>query len=162
MITIRKSDKNDAKSIIALDREWEKEGTTWPLEIYYRRPNIEKTLIKQIKKGFCFVAEENSAVIGYIRGATAKSKENWPSYYLEKGQKYGEIESFYIKKEYRKKNLGKKMVKILLEEFKKNRAFVVSLWTSSKNVWGLVNFYKRFGFEERYVNMVLNLNKSRI
>lgn len=160
MIKIRKAKIEDAKNVIKLDKEWEKEGTSWPLEIYYKRPNIEKTIIKQIRKGICLLVEDKRKVVGYILGEIKKISVNWPSYYLKKNDKYGIIDSLYIIKDYRKKNIGKKLIKKLVKEFKKNNVRAVTLWVSSKNVWSLVNFYKRFGFEERYIEMVLNIRKK--
>jgi len=154
MILIRKAVASDAEAINYLDKEWEKEGISWALAM---SPTAVERIKKEIKKDFFYVAEYKGAVVGYVYGFVKTAVRAMPSYSIEKGQKYGEIESLYVLKEHRNKMAGGKLVKRILSEFKEKDVAKVKLWTSHKNVWKIVRFYRRFGFQERHVDMVLDL-----
>ena len=152
MIEIRKAKISDAKEIFKLEREWKKENISWGIFLPKTRQN---EIVKEIKKQVWYVAEENNQIIGYIQGEIIKSSGIRPAFGIKKGEKYGELHSVYISKKFRGKKIGNLLIERLFEDFKYQKIKTIKLKAVSKNVWSLVKYYKKFGFEERLVDMVL-------
>lgn len=147
---IRKANLNDVNGILKLEKEWKKENISWGIVL-----SKKKELIKEIKKQIYYIAEEKNEIIGYIQGEIIKSKKDSPTYNIKKSQKYGELHAVYIKKKFRDKHIGESLVNKLLNDFKKQKLKIIKLKAVSKNNKKLINFYKKFGFEERIVEMIL-------
>ncbi len=152
MVNIRKANLTDSKEIYLLEKAWEKENINWGIFIPKDR---EKEIIKELKSYIFYVAEENKKIIGFIEGQIIKAKKMKPSFEIKKGQRYGELSAVYILKNFRGKNMGKLLIKKLFEDFKKEKLKRIILKSTSKNARGLADYYKKIGFEERLIDMVL-------
>lgn len=154
MILIRKAVITDAKAVNNLDKEWEKEGSSWT---FYMAPNAEKGIKKEIKNDLFYVAEEEGSIFGYIHGSIKRAKEEIQEYAIKEGEKYGEIESLYVIKRFRKKHTGGVLVRKILHDFREKGIKKVVLWSANKDFDITLEFYKKFGFEPRDIYMVLDL-----
>lgn len=96
------------------------------------------------------IAEENKEVIGYFMGAIEKA----PQYIHPK--RIGVIFDAFIKKEYRKQGIGKKILKELLRWFKKKKVKHIELTVDARNKIGL-RAWKKFGFFDFRLKMRLDL-----
>lgn len=130
----------------------------WKIDRYYRRGS-EKTqeefknyLLKNFnKKNFkILVILDQKKPIGYFIGKIEKGKPHISP------QKIGKIESAFLLERYRKKKLGEKAFKKLLEWFQKNKIRNVEVSVDSRNKIG-VRAWKRYGFFEFQKNLRLDL-----
>ena len=93
-----------------------------------------------IKNGTVWVAVDDHKVIGYLAGSIAKK-----AYYINQIQ--AELDNFYIDKEYRRKGIGKKLIKEFKEYCRKQGVEEMIVTASSKNV-NAIEFYKSNEFED--------------
>lgn len=105
---------------------------------------------KKLKKEDCqfFIAEDQGKPIGLIEGYIEKS----PPFY--KYSRKGNIGPTLVKKEYRNKGVGKKLVKEMLSWFKSKDIKWIQLTTHAKNIKS-INFWKKIGFKEYSIRMNL-------
>lgn len=142
-ITIRKATEKDLKVVVELNASLFKEDAgqrdplankNWPSQegiIYFSKRIKDKNSI-------CLVAEVRNEVVGYLAGSV-KKVETW------RPVKRTELESMYIKNEFRDRGIGTKLV----EEFFKwskgkgvQRALVVAYATNER----AIKFYRKMGF----------------
>lgn len=153
-IKIRKARVNELENILLLSDELaiadlpfdEKVDKNWAHT--FKGEKYYKDKIKEIT-GVCFVAEINGEIIGYL---TAANKEI-PSYRLVK---VADLENLFVKKDFRSKGVGKK----LLGEFKK-WAKEIKVDKVAVTVFALneraIGFYKREGFMPQDLNLEMYL-----
>ncbi|HDD46502.1 MAG TPA: GNAT family N-acetyltransferase [Candidatus Aenigmarchaeota archaeon] len=97
-----------------------------------------------------FVALDGSRIIGFVAGKIIRA----PVVY-EYGER-GYISEVFVKPEYRNKGIGSMLIKEIIAWFKKNGVRRVLLDSYAKNK-AAMNFYKKFGFEEYFINMKKNI-----
>lgn len=109
-------------------------------------------LRKKLKKKDCqfLIAEDQRKPVAFIEGCIKKSTP------LYKYPRRGEIGPTFVKKEYREKNIGKKLAKEILSWFKSKNIKWIQLTTHAKNINSL-NFWKKIGFKEYSIRMNLLL-----
>ena len=93
------------------------------------------------KSTFGFVAIENNEIVGMITGLV---ENTFADAYLHR--KEGLVRGFVVKKEYRKKGVGKKLLESVMKEFKKRGIKVYIVYFYSKNP--AKKLYKKMGFKE--------------
>ena len=71
--------------------------------------------------------------------------------YKIRGGVQAHIEDIVVKKEFRGKDLGLKIIKILTEKAKEMGCYKVSLSCKDHNI----NFYRKCGFDQTGINMTL-------
>jgi len=152
MVEIRKAKISDANEIFKLEKEWKKENISWGIFLSKTR---KKEIIKEIKNEIWYIAENNKKIIGYINGKIIKAKGIKPAFEIKKGEKYAELNAVYVLKKFRGKKIGDLLIKKLFEDFQNQKIKTIKLKAVSKNTLGLVEYYKKFGFKERLVDMVL-------
>jgi len=146
---IRRADEKDFKSILELEKKWEKEGISWGV----KHPT-KKDLMNHIKKDICFVVVSDKKFLGHIIAVIKKSKNFLDYAKIKKGERYGYIDGVFVLPEYRKLGIGKKLVEIVIEHFKKNKLKKIVLKATSKKLKELESFYNKLGFESKFVDMV--------
>ena len=111
-----------------------------------------KDLREKLKKRDCqfFIAEDQGKPIGFIEGCI----KNPPPLY--KYPRKGEIGPTFVKKEYRKKSIGKELVKEMLIWFRSKNIKWIQLTTHAKNI-NSINFWKKISFKEYSIRMNLLL-----
>lgn len=125
---IRKAESVDAKQILNLDKEANKEIKWWfPIK------SVE--LMRKIKKGFVYISEENEEILGYqILGIEEKQLL---------------LEDVYIKKRFRNRGVAKKLIKKVIEKWRP-KIKDVRLDCPSR----LKKFYEKLGFKQTAVIMM--------
>ena len=157
MVKIRKALLKDLEIIYNLNVDLAKHELRFdPIR---KRPQKRKRyhhgynkLREKLKKRDCqfLIAEDLGEPIGFIEGCIKKS----PSFY--KYPRRGEIGPTFVKKEYRKKSIGRKLVKEMLSWFKSKNIKWIQLTTHAKNI-NSINFWKKIGFKEYSIWMNLLL-----
>lgn len=93
-----------------------------------------------IKNQYVIIIEIDNCSVGYLAGSICKDDSS--SYY--EGIT-AELESMFIKEEYRKLGLGSKLIQIFTDYCKKNGAKRIVVTASFGNV-NAINCYKKNGF----------------
>ncbi len=123
-------------------KEYKKDYKKWLLKIFNKRNS--KILI----------AKKGKRIIGYGIASIKKSKE----YSII--DKIGKINQIFIEKKFRRKGIGKEILKRFLEWFNSKNIKYVQLNVDARNK-GAINFYKKFGFEELQKIMMKKINKVK-
>lgn len=130
----------------------------WKIDKYYKRGSKEtqrqfKRYLSKIinkKKFKVLVILEKEKPIGYFIGEIEKPKP-----YVSP-QKIGKIETAFLLKKYRRKRIGEKVFKKLLEWFRKNKVQHIEVSVDSRNEIG-IKAWKKYGFFEFQKNLRLDL-----
>lgn len=153
---IRLADKNDFEEILSLvmknmeyhmkmnKQDWE------PIEDIKREEAKELKEDLKDPKTKIFIAEEDNGSVGYINLSLHKKNP------YTKTRRKGEIDDLFVLKKFRKKRIGKALVRNALEYFRSKSVKSVSLSVNSQNIPAL-KFYENFGFKEVVRKMVLNI-----
>jgi len=120
------SNPRDIEEILEIQKDAFLEIDTFPKEYLL-------DVSKDWPEGF-LVAKVNEEIVGYIIGS--KEKE------------VGLIISIAVKKEWRQKGIGGRLMTTLFENFKKEKVKIVFLHTREDNI-ETIKFYKMFGFKIR-------------
>jgi len=132
MIEYRKSLKTDLKSLVEIDKLANKENSDW----------ISLSLNQFLKIHInysIYLAIDNKKIVGYL--STEIKKQNKEEVLF--------LDNLYILKEYRKKNIAKKLVSLFLKE-NNGKYRMIKLYSTPS----LEPFYKKLGFKTKYLTMV--------
>lgn len=107
-------------------------------QLYPRHKGPKETIPTEIleAKSLLFLAEEKKEPIGFI----------WGTFINYGISKYGYIDELFVKKEFRRKGIATSLVKIILEGFRKLKAWTVFVSTSEQKEW-VKTFYNKYGFK---------------
>ncbi len=109
---------------------------------------MKRKLAKE--NAFLFVAEYDGKIVGYIFGwIERRSKNYW------KTSKYGYICDLFVKEEYRKKGIGKALLKEAEEWFKKRGISKIFLEVYFDNP--AREYYMRQGYSPIDIKMIKNI-----
>ena len=117
------------RQLISLSKDWAEENSCYG----YRengRADIEGNRV--------FIAEEGSAVIGYLFGHKENSEK--ASSIMPDGTPFFEVEELYVKPEYRSRGIGQKLLRFA-EEAVSGEAEYIMLSTATKNWKAIFHFY---------------------
>jgi len=138
---IREATSKDLKYVAKLNFELDKYEKRW-----YPYPNLNlKNSEKWLKKSFpgkkIFVAIDNKKIVGYSFG--------WieTRFYHNKVKKYVYCSDLFVLKEYRRKGIGKKLIKKFEDFCRKKGLEYLQLSTNFKNKIGK-KIYPSIGFKE--------------
>lgn len=157
MVKIRKASLKDLEIIYNLNIDLAKHELRF--DQIRKRPQKKKryrygykNLREKLKKRDYrfFVVEDEGKTVGFIEGCIRKT----PSFY--KYSRKGEVGPIFVKKEYRNKGVGKKLVKEMLNWFKSKNIKWIQLTTHAKNI-NSIKFWKKLGFKEYSIRMNLLL-----
>ncbi len=122
MIKIRAGKKSDIMKLVELDKVSNKEIRWW-------QPLSKSDFLKILKlKNLLYVAEEKEEIIAYLSGAI-------------KGKQLI-FENVFVKKEFRKKGIAKKLIKKFLSDWKNKNMKATRLDCPER----LRDFYENLGF----------------
>jgi|GEM_PF-3354950 len=138
----------DLPQIKELEQKWIQEGIS-----PYMKPDPVKKLSSSIKKGLVFVAENKEKIVGYTKILVNKATKTLKVYNLRKGQRYIDVDAIYVAKGYRRKGVGKKLLKLVEDYAMFNRIKLILLSADNANVQGIIKFYERQGFKTHFVRM---------
>ena len=153
-LKIRKANIEDLNALINLRKEhfiYEIEildnkflDITWP-ESEDSREDFKYFILKQC----IFIAEIDEIPVGYICGEIL-DKKPW---YLEK---VASLTNLFVKKEYRRKNIGKYLLDYFKEFVKEKGINKIEVNVMSNNI-NAIDFYEYLGFENYTKQLLLNI-----
>jgi ribosomal protein S18 acetylase RimI-like enzyme len=113
-----------------------------------------KSMLRDVKKsnGKIFIAEAEGKVAGFVAGVifdVGKIKDEFDC----KPHRMGRIKELFLNEKYRGNGTGKKLMDAMQSYFKENHCFKVNVEVFSPNANSL-SFYKKYGFNERNVDLV--------
>lgn len=151
MITIKKATKKDIDIVRKLEyahaRWWDKHEPKWHDSTSKRAIRSYQRYIRQVfvsKHYSVWLAEEGLEVVGYC---IVKIDKGVPAMTYKK---YGYIGDLYVKKNWRKKGIGIKLLKAGMAWLKKKGMKALVIDTSTINV-PAKKLYKKLGFKEFHV-----------
>ncbi len=147
---IRKSTTKDFEKLKKIKKEfylWECEKDTKLCPKFANR-NLGIRLGKNLRQDNVafFIAVEKNEIVAYVGGEIEK---NMPCH---KEKLKGHLFNLYVRPNYRKKGLGKKLIKKILTWFKENKINEIELFTGANN-YPAQGLYKKLGFEKYYIKM---------
>lgn len=124
---IRKAELRDKKAVSDLY-----------YQLYPKHKGSKKIIPIEVleAKSLLLLAEEKNKVIGFV----------WGTFINYGISKYGYIDELFVKKEFRRKKIASSLLKTILEEFKKLKAWSVFVSIAKENKW-IRTFYDQFGFK---------------
>ena len=141
-------DKLDAKELFELYNNWAEESVSPKTKkITY------KELLSMLKKATTFIAKEGRKIVGFLMCRMKKSKEDTIMYNLKKGEEYANIDSMYVKPEFRHKGVGRKLIQACRLELKKQGKYKIIVLADSASPRELMSFYEKNGFKTLFISM---------
>jgi ribosomal protein S18 acetylase RimI-like enzyme len=139
-VLIRACTPNDIDQVYQLDTEWGEEDIA-----YEFIPINREAFAAQLERfpAYFLVAERDGYLVGYINGSVQLDQE---IPVLPKQEPYLEIENIYVKREFRDRQIGGKLIESLLEIARQNGIQRFSVGTVSKDMAKTLNFYQSHGF----------------
>ena len=130
-ILIRETGLNEdvIRQLIDLSKDWAKENSC-----YGYRANEQA----DIEGNRIFVAEQDSAIIGYLFGHKENSEK--ASSIMQDGTPFFEVEELYVKPEYRSQGIGQKLFSYAEAAVSEEAEFIM-LSTATKNWKAIFHFY---------------------
>jgi ribosomal protein S18 acetylase RimI-like enzyme len=139
-VLIRECTHRDLESIFELEKLWKEEGVAY---VWYGN---REDLIRDFERfpKYFLLAESDACVVGYVNGSV---RPNETVEVLPEQQTYLEVENIYVRPDFRDMRVGGDLLEKLLGVAKENgiERFVVS--TVSKDIDGILRFYRRYGFK---------------
>lgn|SRR3989344_420624 len=159
-ITIRKAKQSDLKAISELDLEFAKSqynsyDKTLNLNWTYSRSG-QRYLKKRMSRGDSLLKvalSDRGEIIAYASGGIIKPHP------LSIKARYAELESIFIKDEYRGSGLGRKLTEDFIRWCRKIKVDFINLAVARENE-KVINLYKKLGFRESYSVMEMDLRNE--
>jgi ribosomal protein S18 acetylase RimI-like enzyme len=107
---------------------------------------LARNLKHHTKSVAFFIAEERGEIIGYSGGEIEKALG------FVKSKRLGHMFNLYVKPEYRKKGIGKKLIKEVLAWFKKNKVKELKILVYPHNK-PAHEIYKKLGFKDYIIEL---------
>ena len=130
-VLIQETDLSDdvLRQLIDLSGDWAKENSCYG----YRANELS-----DIEENRIFVAEEGSAIIGYLFGHKENSEK--ASSIMPNGTSFFEVEELYVKPEYRSRGIGQELFSYVEATVSEEAEFIM-LSTATKNWKAIFHFY---------------------
>lgn len=153
-IKIRKANKKDIPSLIKLNGKLA--DYHCKLDRFFKSgreiKGVKQYMLKSLKarNKKVIVAEDCRNVIGFMSGSIKKAKD------FARPVKMGKINTAFVLENYRRQKIGKEMIKIFFDWFRKRKIKYVELNVCTKNTIG-VKTWQKLGFKEFIKNMHFEL-----
>ena len=141
---IRECTYGDLEQIISLQHQWKAE------EITYGFVPAEKDYLEGKLGKYFYVAEQDKRIIGFVYG-TVHEAENMAVF--ADGQPYIEVDDIYISQGSRNSGLGSTLLDKLLDTAKENGIERSLIYSSTKNMEGIIQFYKKHNYKTWFIQM---------
>jgi N-acetylglutamate synthase-like GNAT family acetyltransferase len=143
-LIIRECTYGDIDHIIDLQRQWQME------EITYGFVPADKSYLEEKLGKYFYIAELNTEIIGFAYG-TVHMAENMSIF--NDGQYYIEVDDIYVSQNNRDSGLGSLLLYKLLDVAKENGIERSLIYSSTKDMDSIINFYKRHDYKTWYIQM---------
>lgn len=121
------------------------------LDEKFHKHKLEKAI--KAEPNSLIIAQFNDKTIGWIWLRTKRDRIS--------GNKFGYIKSIYVKEEYRKRGIGKRLIQVAEEYFLNKGISRLNLIVSALNDRAL-SFFREMGFEETHLTMRKKLSVGEI
>ncbi len=141
---------NDLKIYSELEQEffnYHKDFDTLLQDVNPSKRNLKKEFEEIINNQNTFFrfAKNNNQIVGYIYAEIQSIDEN------EKGwSKIADLNSIFIKKEYRKRGFAKEMMNQFIKNMKEQNIYFIKSSSNVKNL-ASVEFHKQLGFQKQFI-----------
>ena len=139
----------DTKGVRRLNRKWKKE---YP-EAFIDGDYTFKGIRASIKKRQIFIAEDEDNIIGYVKIIVRKRDTPMKRWGLRKRQKFLEVTDMFVKKDYRNKGAGVKLMETAENYARERKIKTIVLSSEGSSGENLISFYHRRGFKINYTRM---------
>lgn len=143
-LIIREGTKYDIEQVLVLQQRWAMEGIT------YGFTAANKAFIESRLGEYFLVAELNEEIVGFVYG-TVHNAMNMAI--MNNNELYLEVEDLYISPKNRASGLGSLLVDEILEVAKENGIERSLLYSSSKDMDSIINFYRKHGYKTWSIQM---------
>ncbi|WP_035294567.1 GNAT family N-acetyltransferase [Clostridium sp. KNHs214] len=143
-LIIRECVYKDLDYIIALQQQWAKEDITYGF-VAADKDYLESKLGK-----YFLVAELNKKIVGFVYGTVHKSRN---MAVMDNGQLYIEIDDIYVCIDNRGFNIGTILLDKILEIAKENGVKRSLIYSSTKDMEGIIKFYKKHDYKTWCIQM---------
>lgn len=143
-LIIRECVYKDLDYIIALQQQWAKEDITYGF-VAADKDYLESKLGK-----YFLVAELNKKIVGFVYGTVHKSQN---MAVMDNGQLYIEIDDIYVCIDNRGFNIGTILLDKILEIAKENGVKRSLIYSSTKDMEGIIKFYKKHDYKTWCIQM---------
>lgn len=145
-VTIRECTEEDLDAVSRLQQRWEAEDITYGLTAESRERLAERL------SPYFFVAEGDATIEGYVFGSV---QVNEGSIVLPQGERYLEVDEIYVRPESRGKGIGGTLLDRLMATARRDGIHRFLVYSATKDVDGILEFYRRHGFKSWYVQMFI-------
>lgn len=143
-LIIRECVNEDLDYIISLQQQWDRE------EITYGFVPADKNYLETKLGKYFYVAELNSEIIGFVYGTVHKAKD---MAIIDNEQLYIEIDDIYTSLDSRGKGIGSLLLNKILEIAKENGIERSLIYSSTKDIESIINFYQKHDYKSWYIQM---------
>ena len=147
-VLIRQAIEADILSICQLQQNWFQEDN-----VYGFIPDNHDQ-VKAVLGTYCWVAEINGDVIGFISGSICLSEG---TAVIPAGKNYIEIDNIYVSVQFRRQGIGSRLVDQLLTQAKQQSVTYALLYSATKDIHAVLRFYEQHNFQSWYVQMFREL-----
>ena len=150
MVLIREYESGDFKEFLLLNNEWYTERVSQSAI-----KHSEYSMKKELKNSTVFLAFDAKILAGFLVCKVRVAKETNNVHNLVEGEKYVDLDSVYVRKGYRDKGLGTKLLKHFLTEIKRVGYKKIIVSADSVNMSKLVHFYEKQKFKVLFTRLML-------
>lgn len=143
-VAIRECKYEDLDDILILQRQWLKDDVT------YGFTPADRSYLESKLGRYFLVAELNGKVISFVYGTIHKTKN---MAIMKDGELYIEIDDIYTLSDYRGNGIGSLLLDKILEVSKQNGIERSLIYSSTKDMDSIINFYKKHNYKTWYIQM---------
>jgi GNAT superfamily N-acetyltransferase len=143
-LIIRECTQKDMEYIISLQQQWKTE------EITYGFTPADKNYLEGKLGKYFYIAELKNVIMGFVYG-TIHTAENMTIF--SNGQLYIEVDDIYVSHNCRNTGLGSLLLEKLLDTAKENGIERSLIYSSTKDIDGIIKFYRKHDYKTWYIQM---------
>lgn len=143
-VLIRESQEKDLAEITLLQQTLAEE------DLIYGFVSVSEGSLKEKLGPYFLVAEVGERIVGFVYGRVQESKG---LAVIPQGESYLEVEDIFVKKEFRDQGIGGKLLDQVIKVAKTQGVERLLVYSASKDIDGVLNFYRHHGFKPWYIQM---------
>lgn len=147
-VQIRQANEADLPAIYRMQQEWFEEDS-----VYGFVPANSEQLQHALGQYF-FVAENQNDMVGFISGGVHLSDG---LAVIPNGKTYVEIDDLYVSPQFRQLGIGSQLIEHFLAQAKSRDITYALLYSATKEIRTVLQFYERHGFQSWCIQMFREL-----
>lgn len=146
-MTIRACTEADLDAVLQLQRAWADEAIT-----YGYAPGTREALLPLLGPYF-LVAEDEATVVAFACGIVVTGDHHDVSAVIPAGRPYLNVDEIYVAREHRDQGIGGRLLDRLTATARANGVTRFLVYSSSKDLDGILRFYRAHGFQSWTVQL---------